>query len=53
MHTVWVADETKNGFGNAALGIIFSVDKFTANLNEAQNKIIDQFFEKLSFNDQG
>lgn len=35
MHTVHVADDAAGGFGNAALGIIFSVDKFSDSVTDA------------------
>merc|ERR1712166_791228 len=47
MHTVHLAEETLAGFGYAAFGIIFSVNDFTAELSEAEYKIIDDFFESL------
>jgi len=50
MHTVHVEDgdvPNPNGFTHAAMGIMFSVNDHTANLSEAQTKIIDTFFETL------
>jgi len=32
MHTVHVVDEAKGGVGYAAMGIIFSVDDYTAKI---------------------
>lgn len=36
MHTVHVAKEKKNNFGYAAVGIIFSVEDYTAKLSWAE-----------------
>jgi len=47
MHTVHLAENTVNNFGYAAVGIIFSVNEYTAKLTAAEQKIIDTFFESL------
>lgn len=47
MHTVHLAEDTLNGFGYAAVGIIFSVSEYTAKLTAAERKIIDTFFDTL------
>ena len=47
MHTVHVAKENRNGFGYAAVGIMFSINEYNAKLSWAEEKIIDNFFENL------
>ena len=47
MHTVHLAQEEKSGFKYAAVGIIFSVNDYTARLTAAEQAIIDSFFESL------
>jgi hypothetical protein len=47
MHTVHTASETLNGIGYAAVGIMFSVDEYTADLTDAEQKVIDTFFDSL------
>ena len=53
MHTVHVASETLNGFGYAAMGIIFSVNDSTIVLDEADQKVVDDFFDGLLFSSYG
>jgi hypothetical protein len=36
MHTVHLAEDTINNFGYAALGIIFSVNDYTADCNDEE-----------------
>lgn len=52
MHTFHEAESTENDIGLAAVGIIFSVDEYTANLSAAEQKIIDTFFETLDLSQQ-
>ena len=52
MHTVHYPEETKEGFLAAALGIVFSVEDYTANLSWAEERIIDTFFDSLQFDDE-
>lgn len=47
MHTVHVASEEKSGVKYAAMGIIFSVDDYTAKVSNAEMEIIDRFFDSL------
>ena len=47
MHTVHLAEDTVGGFGYAAVGIIFSVNEYTAKLTHAEQKIIDTFFDSV------
>lgn len=49
MHTVHEALQPANDIGFAAVGILFSVDKYTADLTKSQQKIIDQFFDSLQW----
>jgi carbonic anhydrase len=49
MHTVHFPQETKNGFIAAAMGLMFSVDDYTAKLTEGEQMIIDTFFETLQW----
>ena len=51
MHTVHQAPEEKNGIEYAAMGIMFSVDKFTANLTWSERAVIDSFFDGLKWDD--
>lgn len=48
MHTVHFPPETENGYIAAAFGIIFSVDSYTADLDESERAIIDSFFDSLN-----
>lgn len=49
MHTVHTADTTLNGFGYAAMGIMFSVDKSTVTLTKEEQFIVDAFFDSLKW----
>ena len=51
MHTVHYPPETKNGFIAAAMGIIFSVEDYTADLSKAEEMVIDTFFDSLKWGD--
>lgn len=53
MHTVHLNDPTEaaNGFIAAALGIMFDVDDYTAQLSEDEIAIIDGFFDSLDWSD--
>ena len=51
MHTVHYPEETKEGFIAAALGIVFSIENYTAKLSWAEERIIDTFFDSLQFDD--
>ena len=51
MHTVHYPSETKNGFIAAAMGIIFSVEDYTADLSKAEEMVIDTFFDSLKWGD--
>lgn len=56
MHTVHYppAGETYDGdFVASAMGIIFSVDKYTADLSFAEEEVIDNFFSSLKWSDTG
>ena len=47
MHTVHVAAEEKSGVKYAAMGIIFSVDDYTAKVSDSEMAVIDNFFDSL------
>ena len=51
MHTVHLPDaaskDAGNGFMAAALGIMFSIDNYSAELEDWQRDIIDQFFDSM------
>ena len=49
MHTVHQASETKGGVGFAAMGIIFSVNDANIELTSDQQKVIDDFFDSLQW----
>lgn len=49
MHTVHNAETTLNGVGNAALGIMFSVNDHTAKLSDGDVAIINTFFDNLKW----
>lgn len=49
MHTVHVASETKNGYGFAALGIMWSVNDATVELDDDEQKIVDAFFDSMEW----
>mmetsp|Transcript_26266 Transcript_26266/g.40101 ORF Transcript_26266/g.40101 Transcript_26266/m.40101 type:complete len:131 (-) Transcript_26266:603-995(-) len=50
MHTVHLIDEAQadmSEFGFAAMGILFSVDDYTAKLTSSEQQIVDDFFDSL------
>ena len=47
MHTVHLPAEAKSGVIAAAMGIIFSVDDYTAKLTNKQRHVIDEFFDSI------
>ena len=48
MHTVHYPKKgEENGFAAAALGIMFSVNKYTAKLDDKEMKVIEKFFASL------
>lgn len=51
MHTVYFArdEENDHGFPDSALGILFSVNDYTAKLNWMEQRIIDDFFDSLDW----
>ena len=49
MQTIHKAENSINGFGYAAVGILFSVNEYTAKLTHAEQKIIDTFFDSIDF----
>ena len=49
MHSVHTADTVLNDVGFAAMGILFSVDNYNVHLTDAEQKIIDTFFETLDW----
>ena len=51
MHTVHFPAEPENGFIAAAMGIMFSVNDANIELNDADQKIIDDFFDSLNWDD--
>jgi len=51
MHTVHLANETKNGFGYAAMGLMFSVNDHDS-VDESLVEIIDKFFESLDWSNE-
>jgi carbonic anhydrase len=51
MHTVHYPKNAKNWFIAAAMGIIFSVQDYTAELSWAEQEIIDNFFDSLKWDD--
>lgn len=52
MHTVHLPKENEGGFMAAAMGIMFSVSDFTADITQSQQDIIDAFFDGLKWNDE-
>lgn len=52
MHTVHTAQTVENDFKYAAMGLMFSVNDYTAKLSYAEQKIIDTFFETLDLTNQ-
>lgn len=59
MHTVHVPDglgttaDGGNGFIASAMGLVFSVDKFTADLTFAEQQVIDIFFDSMKWDKTG
>ena len=51
MHTVHVASAVSNGFQYAAMGIMWSVNDATIELDEKQQKIVDAFFDSLKWDE--
>lgn len=51
MHTVHYPRVVENGFIAAAMGIIFSVEDYTAELTQAEQMVIDTFFDTLKWDD--
>ena len=49
MHTVHLAEETKNGLFAAAMGLMFSVEDYNIEVEEWQRAIIDKFFDSLDW----
>lgn len=49
MHTVHTADSVENEIGFAAVGIMFSVTEYNANLTWAESRIIENFFDSLKW----
>ena len=54
MHTVHhpINDKTNSGIIAAALGIMLSVSDYTAKLSWAEQRVIDNFFESLKWDDK-
>ena len=52
MHTVHVAEEVQGGIPFAAMGIFFSVNKYSRKMEEWETAIIDEFFESLQWQDE-
>jgi len=51
MHTVHFPPAAENGFVAAAMGIMFSVDKYTADVSVTEQNVIDTFFDSLKWSD--
>jgi carbonic anhydrase len=51
MHTVHNPQESANSFIAAAVGILFSVEEYTANLSWSEQRLVDTFFESLKWED--
>lgn len=51
MHTVHLPEQPRGGMKYAALGILFSVDDFTAKLTSEEELVIDSFFDSLEWED--
>jgi carbonic anhydrase len=51
MHTVHYPKDVESGFIAAAVGIIFSVEDYTANLSWSEQALIDNFFDSLKWSD--
>ena len=52
MHTVHVADEVQGGVPYAALGIFFSLNKYSRKMEDWETAIIDEFFDSLQWNEE-
>ena len=55
MHTVHyprASDGDQGGYIAAALGIMFDVNDYTAQLSDAENMVIDNFFESLQWDEE-
>lgn len=52
MHTVHYPKEPENDFIAAAVGIMFSLSDYDAELSTAQQQVIDAFFEGLKWDDE-
>lgn len=51
MHTVHYPKDKENGFIAAAMGIIFSVEEYTAALSWSEQRLVDTFFDSLKWSD--
>ena len=51
MHTVHYPKDVENEFIAAAMGIIFSVEEYTANLSWSEQALVDTFFDSLKWSD--
>lgn len=51
MHTVHYPKKTENGYIAAAMGIVFSVEDYTAELTWAEQEVINNFFDSLKWED--
>ena len=49
MHTVHLADRVRGDVPYAAVGIFFSVNKYTHKLADSDQAIVDDFFESLEW----
>ena len=49
MHTVHKAEDINGGIPYAAVGIFFSINKYTRKLEDWEEKIVDDFFESLQW----
>jgi carbonic anhydrase len=53
MHTVHFPKNAKGGIIAAAMGIFFSTNRYTARVSEAEEAIIDEFFDSLMWDKTG
>ena len=51
MHTVHVPQNVSNNMHFAAMGILFSVENYNIELSYAEQKIIDNFFDSMVWNE--
>jgi carbonic anhydrase len=51
MHTVHFPKDVENDFIAAAVGILFSVEEYTANLSWSEQALINTFFDSLKWSD--